>query len=107
MKAFQLTVDHRLKLLVIPDVDAHVDGHPILTYSYNIYKDSDLDETKENKLHLTRNDDPTFMGTIIFEQPGKLFRYEPGDYEALNSGEVEETIEQITHYRDTPAMWML
>lgn len=63
MKPFNLTVARSLNLTVIPDLDAHMDGHPILTYSYSIYKNSgtfpetDLSE-KESTLHLENQNDP-------------------------------------------------
>lgn len=41
------------------------------------------------------------MGVILFEAPDRLFTYKAGQQE-LSSNEVEEVIEQITHYRDTP-----
>jgi hypothetical protein len=37
-----------------------MDGHPVLTYSYMLYKDGQED----------------YPGKLIFEQPGKLFSYE-------------------------------
>jgi hypothetical protein len=111
MKPFNLTVARSLDLTVIPDSDAHMDGHPILTYSYSIYKnngvspDSYLSE-KESNLHLGNQNDPDYMGVILFEEPDRLFTYQAGQ-QKLSSDEVEEVIEQITHYRDTPAMWLI
>jgi hypothetical protein len=111
MRPFYLTVANALNLTVIPDSDAHMDGHPVLTYSYSIYKNegaisgNDLNE-KESNLHLKKQDDPNYMGVILFEAPDRLFTYEAGQ-QALSSDAVEEVIEQITHYRDTPAMWLI
>ena len=108
MRPFKLTVAQSLNLTIIPDSDAHMDGHPLLTYSYSIYKNegafsgNDLSE-KESSLHLVKKEDANYMGVILFEAPDRLFTYEAGQ-QALSSDEV---IEQITHYRDTPSMWLI
>jgi hypothetical protein len=111
MRPFNLTVARSLNLTVIPDSDAHVNGHPVLTYSYTIYKNErgcsgGEISNKESHLHLENQNDPNYMGVIIFEAPDRLFTYQAGQ-QALSSNEVEEIIEQITHYRDTPAMWLI
>jgi UDP-galactopyranose mutase len=110
MKPFYLTIDNSLDIAVIPDSDAHVDGHPVLTYSYSIYKNVKnvpvAVNEKENTLHLEEHNDPNYMGVIIFEEPDKVFTYEAGVLQ-LSSNEVEEIIEKITHYRDTPSMWII
>jgi hypothetical protein len=57
-----------------------MDGHPVLTYSYAIFKDPN-----NGKNHLThteslltpdKKNNPNYMGTLVFEQPGRLFSYE-------------------------------
>ena len=56
MKPIFITVAGDLNLRVIPDSLAHVDGHPVITYSYTIYNDRNSGESsefeKEVKLHL-------------------------------------------------------
>ena len=47
------------------------------------------------------------MGYITFEQPGCLFTYTADGMTELSSDEVEEIIEQISEYRDTPSMWQI
>jgi hypothetical protein len=37
MKPFYFKIENDLKVMVIPDADAHMDGHPTLTYSYAIF----------------------------------------------------------------------
>lgn len=108
MKAFNLTVARTLDLLIIPDSDGHMDGHPVLTYSYSIYKfhENSHIEEKEAELHLENQNDPDYMGVILFEAPDRLFTYQSG-VQSLSGEEVEELIEKITHYRDTPAMWLI
>jgi|SRR5215217_9619525 len=110
MRPFNLTVAQSLNLTIIPDSDAHMDGHPVLTYSYSIYKNEgmavgDLSK-KENNVHLEQQDDPNYLGVIVFEAPDRLFTYQAGN-QALSGDEVEELIEQITHYRNTTAMWLI
>jgi hypothetical protein len=43
MQPLYFEVDSKLSLMVIPESDAHVDGHPVLTYTYVIYKDENPD----------------------------------------------------------------
>jgi hypothetical protein len=54
MKPFNLKIAQSLNLIIIPDSDRHMDGHPVLNYSYSIYKwqANDEIETKEVELHL-------------------------------------------------------
>ena len=111
MKPFSLTIDNNLDILVIPDSYGHMNGHPVLTYSYSIYKnvnkyDPVAMHEKEDNLHLEDRNDPNFMGVIIFESPDRLFTYEAGQM-PLSSEEVEEIIEKITQYRNTPSMWLI
>ena len=40
------------------------------------------------------------MGTIVFEQPDKIFNYVPDGLTRLKGTEVQEAIELITEYRD-------
>lgn len=98
-------------LMIIPDSEAHANGHPVLTYTYSIYKDKKNNNNglagKENTLHLLKKDNPDYMGFITFEQPGKLFTYTADGDIVLSGTEVEEIIELISHYRDTPAMWSI
>ncbi len=110
MKPFNLTVGNSLKVTVLPDSEAHMDGHPVLTYSYRLYNNKSLSADdigeKESKLHLENDSDPNFMGVILFEAPDRLFTYEPG-HQQLSRDQLEELIEQITHYRDSPAKWLI
>lgn len=111
MQPIFIKVGADLPLMIIPDSEAHVDGHPVLTYTYSIYKDKNNNKSglvsKENNLHLQKNDNPDYMGYITFEQPGKLFTYTADGHSELNSDEIEEIIELISHYRDTPSMWSI
>ena len=97
---------------VIPNVQAQVDGHPVLTYTYNIYSDSKQDENdligrQESELLLEKKLDPTYLGYITFEDPGKMFTYTADGKDELSTDEIEEIIENITHHRDHPGMWHL
>jgi hypothetical protein len=35
------TLKNLRKLTVIPDITTHMDGHPVLSLNYNVYKDGD------------------------------------------------------------------
>lgn len=97
---------------IIPNTQAHVNGHPVLTYTYNIYSDGEPDDEptgqrRESELLLEKKLDPNYLGFITFEEPGRLFTYTADGHDELTSAEVEEIIENITHYRDNPGMWAL
>jgi hypothetical protein len=112
MKPFTTTIGINKRFIIIPESEAHMDGHPILTYSYNIYtlKETEVSEQvgeKESELHLKHESDPDYFGVINFEQPGRCFNYISGMNQSLSGDEVEELIEIINHYRDTPSMWLI
>jgi hypothetical protein len=112
MQPIFITVGAKLPLMVIPDSQAHVDGHPVLTYTYSIYRakngqDTTSFEQKQSSLHLENKDDPDYMGYITFEEPGRLFTYTADGQQELSSDEVQETIELISEYRDSPRMWTI
>ena len=108
MKPIFFTVDNSLPLKVVPDTQLHLDGHPVLTYNYNIFFDSTKNDpasvfsTKESSDKIT---DPDYYGYITFEKPGQLFSYTPGKQRQLTRAEIEEVIEQLNHYRDHPDLW--
>lgn len=101
---------NRKKIMIIPDTTAHVNGHPVLTYTYSIFLDNGANpvtqaRTKESILHLEKISDPNYLGYITFEKPGQLFNYTPDSDNPLNSDEVQEIIENLTEIRDNPSMW--
>jgi len=85
-----------------------MDGHPVLTYNYNIFYDS----AKNNPAALLSKGeasdkltDPDYMGAISFEKAEQLFSYTPGVYRQLTRNEIEEIIEILTEYRNHPDKW--
>jgi len=110
MKALFFTLNNRKKIIVIPDTTAHVNGHPVLTYTYSIFLDNGLNpplqvRNKESVLHLEKIDDPNYLGYITFERPGLLFNYTADGNNTLNSDEVQEIIENLTEVRENPSLW--
>lgn len=110
MKPLYITLENGLKLMVIPDTQAHLDGHTVITYTYSIFLDTDtghplLARSKESTLHLERIPDPNYCGFITFELPGTLFTYTADGEKELNSEEVTEIIEHLNNIRDNPALW--
>lgn len=104
------TVGDGKPVKIIPNTQAQVDGHPVLTYTYNIYYDAGhdddlLSDRQESELLLEKKLDPNYLGYITFEDPGKIFTYTADGQEDLTSTEVEEIIENISHYRDNPGLW--
>lgn len=111
MKPFFITIAKNLALIITPDSDAHADGHPVLTYTYGIYRrdTSTLGELNhpDKLLQVNRKDNPDYLGYITFEQPGKIFSYIADGEDELSPDEVLEVIEEINHFRDTPQMWSI
>lgn len=110
MKILHFTLTNNLKVLVIPDTQAHLDGHTILTYTYSVFLDIDagnplIARSKESSLHLEQINDPNYYGYITFEKPGTLFTYTADGQKELNSNEVTELIEHLSDVRDNPALW--
>ncbi|MFD0764022.1 hypothetical protein ACFQZI_04115 [Mucilaginibacter lutimaris] len=103
------TVGNNRPVKVIPNTQAQVDGHQVLTYTYNIYADLGFDKDEEyrqeSELLLETKTDPNYLGYITFEDPGKLFTYTADGRDELTSQEVEEVIENISHYRDHSGLW--
>jgi hypothetical protein len=112
MQPIYLQIDNNLPLMVVPESDAHMDGHPVLTYSYAIYRnENDIDNTHfvdtAEFLAPDKKTKQNYLGTIVFHQPGKLFSYQADGNEVLSRDEVEQIIEQLTHYRERPDLWKL
>lgn len=96
--------------MAIPDTQAHLNGHTVLTHTYSIFLDIDagnplIGRSKESTLHLEEIDDPNYFGYITFERPGSLFSYTPNGSLNLTRTEVEEVIEHLSDIRDNPALW--
>lgn len=110
MKPLFFTLGNRKRLMVIPDTEAHLDGHSIITFSYSIFLDNGQkaplqSRSKESALHLGVNNDPNYCGHITFEKPGHLFQYIADGQHELESDEVQEIIEDLSHVRDNPSLW--
>ncbi|MBS7563591.1 hypothetical protein KHS38_04155 [Mucilaginibacter sp. Bleaf8] len=91
---------------ILPDTQAHADGHAVITHTYHVFKDErDNDDiTRQPNLDLNISN-PDYFGYITFELPGRMFTYTSnGSYE-LSNEDIEQLIEQINHYRDHPELW--
>jgi hypothetical protein len=110
MKTLFFTLENNLKIMVIPDTQAHLDGLTIITYTYSVFKDSGLGNpllarSRESTLHLERITDPGYYGFITFERPGSLFTYTADGGRELTAEESTELIEHLSNVRDNPALW--
>lgn len=110
MKPLYITLENQLKLMVIPDTQAHLDGHTIITHTYSVFLDTNtgnplLARSKESTLHLEQIKDPNYYGFITFELPGTLFTYTADGQQELSSDEVTEIIEHLNDIRDNPKLW--
>ena len=84
-----------LQLMIIPDTQAHLDGHTIITHTYSIFKDMSIGNplvarSQESSLHLERIDDPNYYGYITFEISDRLFIYTADGALQLEDGDVEK-----------------
>lgn len=105
---FRLHTD--LQLMIIPDTQAHLDGHTIITHTYSIFKDIGignplLARTKESTLHLEKIEDPNYYGYITFDLSDKLLIYTPDGAQELEDADVEKVIEFLSNIRTNPALW--
>lgn len=109
MKPIFFTLTSKLRLMVIPDTEAHLDGHPVISYTYSLFIDRDKGHEEQaldkmSTLHLDKKNDPDYLGFVAFEQPANVFSYTAGQHE-LSIAEVEEVIELLTKFRDNPPLW--
>jgi hypothetical protein len=108
MAAFYFNIGSNFTLKVIPEPRVHMDGHPIVTYSYNLYRDNRTDNPEDI---FSQDDDkrkqsnPNYLGSITFEVPGRVFNYIADGQDSLSREEVELAVEHISHYRDNPELW--
>jgi hypothetical protein len=108
MHPIYYTIGAQLPLMIIPDTQAHLNGHTIITRTYDIFKhlpDAEKVQQHESILKVDNSTDPNYMGRLIFDIPGKLYNYEADGNIDLTADEVEELIEHLNHYRDNPSIW--
>ena len=108
MKPIYVKLDSGRALVIVPEVQVLLDGHPVLSLNYNIFA-NEADGEKQGFLNIAERiplkTDTNYLGFITFEQPGKMYSYTSENDEPLSRSEVEETIDMITHIRDNPDLW--
>lgn len=109
MSSFYVTVGKVLPLMIIPDNLEHVDVHPVLADRYSIYHDGKTGGKVEHRstrdLPRERKNDPDYMGTIVYEIPGRSLNYIADGKEHLSPFEIQELVNKIDEYRETPHLW--
>ena len=108
MHPIYYTIGMHLPLMIIPNTEAHLDGHTIITRTYHVFKqpaNPDVVVPHEKVLKVDNSKNPNYMGCLIFDVPGKVYNYEPDGNIRLTTDEVEEIIEHLNHYRDNPSIW--
>jgi len=108
MNPIVVTIDNNLKLLVVPESEIHLNGHAILTYSYNIYlisrnaTDEKCNSSNQIEFEIPRN--TSYLGVIMSASPG-VYTYDATGPLELSKNEVNKLIEHIDNYRNTPSLW--
>jgi hypothetical protein len=107
MSVFYFNIGSSLQLMAVPETRVYMDGHPILTHSYSLYKDGTTDNPEDvlSADDQKKQSNPNYLGYITFEIPGRVFNYVPDGQQSLSREEVEQAIEYISHYRDNPDIW--
>lgn len=109
MKPIYLTVGHQ-PLLIVPETQAHLNGHTIITRTYFLYKQSGLLINheligQEEKLGVPDFGDPDYYGYLEFDIPGKLFTYYPEGLAKMDQFDLNELVEHLSGFRDDPGRW--
>ena len=110
MTPFFCKLNSETTIMVIPDTQAHVDGHPVLTYSYTLYRaepgHSEVEMSSADQLmapdKIKLKD---YLGTIYFDQPYKSFSYTADGVNQMDVEDVEQVIGMITEYRMNQERW--
>jgi|ERR1700761_9221940 len=108
MSVFYFKIGDKFPIMVVPETTTHLDGHPVLTLEYSLYKDISLDDPallSNDGVNLKKKSNPNYLGMITFEIPNRVFNYVPDGGNELTSKQIREAVEQISHYRDNPSMW--
>lgn len=108
MNPIFISVDS-LALKIVPEVKVHMDGHPIIAYTYFLFKDveayGEISVAARLKNEQMNAANPNYFGFITFDVPGKIFTYTSNETNELQTEEIEQVIEQISYYRDHPELW--
>lgn len=109
MQPIYFTVGNNLPLLIIPDTQAHLDGHTIITHTYHLYRQPE--DTLSRKLFqlddylgVNKDKNPNYMGYLTFDVPGKAYSYTGDGQTNLSPEELEELIDYLNFLRDNPPM---
>lgn len=109
MLPIYFTLRPALQLIIIPDTQAHLDGHTIITRTYHIHKkDEALSRefyTNLERLGINHNDEPSYMGYLTFDVPGRVYSYTSDGDLSLSTSEIEQLIEFLNELRENPPMW--
>jgi len=108
MSPIYFTVDGNLPLMIIPNVKVHLDGHTVLTYTYDIYFNENGQTPRPSPQNTRaikdKADFPDYCGCITFERDNH-FKYSADGAMQLSRGVIEEIIEKIQRYRQDTALW--
>jgi len=101
---------NKYPLMVIPDVQFHLDGTTSLTFIYSIYADCAQGDPNQRlkKDVASRSDkrhDPDYFGYVIFHKNDTLFTYVADGENHLRATDVEELINMISRVRNQPDVW--
>lgn len=108
MKQFYITVKGVLPLIIIPDGEEGNMPHPTCVHSYRIYHNY---YSGTHVVYARTNNGFTgseqYLGTIVYLIPGRSLEYIADGAYRLGPFEIQEVVDRIDEYRDTPALWEL
>lgn len=101
---------NKYPLMVIPDVQFHLDGTASLTFIYNIYLDCGMGNPgqrikKDLALKSDKQSDPDYFGYVVFHKNETIFTYVPDGENRLREPEVEQLIDMVSQVRNQPDLW--
>jgi hypothetical protein len=110
MQPIYFTVGTDLSLMIIPDTQAHLDGHTIITQTYHLYQETE--DALGRKLFrpddysgVNKDKNPAYMGYLTFDVPGRVYSYTGDGHSNLSPTALEKLIDYLNMLRNNPPMW--
>lgn len=122
MKYLMFNFKSGVPMIIKPDIDAHMNSHPIITWTYSVfrnqnvfYEDVEMPTPvliEDGRLKLMQNGEDLdkkleegYIGFMTIEEPDGKITYTHEGEDDLNPDEIEEVLDQIEHYRNNSGLW--